>query len=151
MNLISGGIPKSVYDMVKKEGNILKYNRDILTNILEAYFDDMNKYVESNNESLKIYKLYNSIPMQLVNNGFKLYYWLSNATSEIDFVVDTKDGIIPIEVKSGDSTKSKRLSVYMNKYNYPYAIRISSKNFGYNKEKRIKSIPHYAVFLIKKS
>ena len=36
----------------------------------------------------------------------------------------------------------------MDKFNPKYAIRISSKNFGYNDEKRIKSIPLYAVFCI---
>ena len=34
------------------------------------------------------------------------------------------------------------------KYKPKYAIRISTKDFGYNPETKIKSIPLYAVFLI---
>ena len=34
------------------------------------------------------------------------------------------------------------------KYKPKYSIRISQKNFGYNKDKNIKSVPLYAVFCI---
>ena len=37
---------------------------------------------------------------------------------------------------------------YMEKYNPSYAIRVSTRNFGFNEEKKIKSIPLYAVFCI---
>ena len=56
--------------------------------------------------------------------------------------------IYPVEVKAGKSTQAKSLSVYSNLYNPKYAIRISTKDFGYNPETKIKSVPLYAVFLI---
>ena len=59
------------------------------------------------------------------------------------------DGIIPIEVKSSENTKSKRLKVYNKLYKPKYMIRISSKDFGYNPSTKIKSVPLYATFLIK--
>ena len=43
---------------------------------------------------------------------------------------------------------SKSLRYYMEKYKPKYAIRISTKNFGF--ENNIKSIPLYAVFCINK-
>ena len=55
--------------------------------------------------------------------------------------------IVPVEVKANNNTKSKSLKIYMEKYNPKYAIRISTKNFGYTNN--IKSIPLYAAFLIK--
>ena len=54
--------------------------------------------------------------------------------------------IIPVEVKSADNTRAKSLEIYMKKYNPEYAVKISSKNFGF--ENNIKSIPLYAVFCI---
>ena len=60
------------------------------------------------------------------------------------------DGIIPIEVKSSDNTKSKSLTVYKEKYNPKYCIRISTKDFGYNPDTKIMSVPLYAVFCINK-
>ena len=66
---------------------------------------------------------------------------------EIDFILYNDDGIIPIEVKADDNTKSNSLNKYINKYKPNYAIRISSKNFGFSNN--IKSVPLYATFLIK--
>ena len=62
-------------------------------------------------------------------------------------VIETKDGVIPIEVKSADNTKSKSLKSYIDKYNPVYSIRISNKNFGI--DNNIKSIPLYAAYKIK--
>ena len=65
----------------------------------------------------------------------------------MDFILYNNDGIIPVEVKADNNVGSKSLKVYMNRYNPNYAIRISTKNFGF--ANNIKSIPLYAVFLIK--
>ena len=43
----------------------------------------------------------------------------------------------------------KSLNVYIEKYKPEYSIRMSSKNFGYDDEKKIKSIPLYAIFCLK--
>ena len=56
--------------------------------------------------------------------------------------------IIPVEVKSSDNVKSRSLSNYIKEFNPKYAIRISSKNFGF--KNNIKSVPLYAVFCINK-
>ena len=39
--------------------------------------------------------------------------------------------------------------MYIDKFNPKYAIRISSKNFGYNPDTKVKSVPLYATYLIK--
>lgn len=91
----------------------------------------------------------NYVANQLVTLEYELYYWKSGNTSEIDFLLYTNDGIIPVEVKAGDSIQSKSLSAYMEKFNPKYAIRISARDFGYDKVKGIKSIPLYAVFCLK--
>lgn len=89
----------------------------------------------------------NYVANQFVNNDFTLYYWKSGNEAEIDFILYTKDGLVPVEVKAGDSVKSKSLQVYMNKFKPDYAIRLSTRNFGF--VKGIKSIPLYAAFCIK--
>lgn len=89
------------------------------------------------------------VATQLNSNGFKLFYWNSNNTSELDFVIHLNGEAIPIEVKSADNVRSKSLKTYISKYNPKYSIRISSKNFGF--ENNIQSIPLYAVFCIKES
>ena len=245
--LITGGMPESVNNMVKTNGDYIKYDKTILTDIVSSYFKDMDKYVTNESEALRINRVYDSLPSQLSNisnkfqysnvskdarareyataidwleasnmvlrckavktpeiplegftdvdtfklylsdvgilnnilklniedilsdnislykgvivenfvanalvcNGFDLYYYRSNNTSKVDFLLYTKDGIIPLEVKAGNATQSKSLKLYIEKYNPKYAIRISTKDFEYDPKTNIKSIPLYATFLIK--
>ena len=243
--MCSGGMPESVQSMVNSEGDLFKFDHNIINEILESYFMDMSQYVENEVETMRIRKLYNSISTQLSNSSHKfqyskiekkaksreyespldwllaskllikcgltknpkippkayiddstfkifmndigllsrmidlqprdillnnissykgviaenyvacellqnevsLMYWCSDANAEVDFIIYNSDGIIPVEVKSGDNTKAKSLQLYMDKYNPKYGIRVSSKNFGFNNN--IKSVPLYAAFCIK--
>ena len=54
--------------------------------------------------------------------------------------------LIPIEVKSADNTRAKSLKVYIETYKPDYAIKLSTKNFGYENGKKI--VPLYAAFCI---
>lgn len=88
----------------------------------------------------------NYVATQLRVNKLPLYYWCSGNKAELDFIINTVDGIIPVEVKASENTQAKSLKVYMEKYKPSYGIRISAKNFGFSNG--IKSIPLYAVFCI---
>lgn len=116
----------------------------LLTSLLEIQYNDI---LLDNNFLYKGNIAENYVAEQLVRNGVSLYYWKSNSDAEIDFILYNEDGLIPIEVKASDNITSKSLNSYIKKYNPKYSIRISAKNFGF--ENNIKSIPLYAVFLIK--
>lgn len=89
----------------------------------------------------------NYVASSLKYNGLNLNYWKNEYDSEVDFVLQSEKGkIIPVEVKSSTHIKARSLSNYISEYNPSYAIRISSKNFGF--ENNIKSVPLYAVFCI---
>lgn len=89
----------------------------------------------------------NYVNIHLNINGYTQYYWKAQrGTGEVDFIIMREGKIIPVEVKSADNTRAKSLEAYMKKYNPEYAVKISSKNFGF--ENNIKSIPLYAVFCI---
>lgn len=245
--LLSGGMPDSINNLIKCGEDYYNYDISVLNDIIEDYRNDMNNHVTNSNETLKITKIYNSLPTQLENaskkfqysvvdlnaksrdyslplnwleesnmiqickcvklpekpllgfvdnNTFKAYfsdvgifnrminndtktillddmkiykgiitenyvanqlkssgldllYWKGNRNAEIDFLISSHDdGIIPIEVKANDNTQAKSLKIYDQLYKPKYMIRISSKDFGYNPETKIKSIPLYAAFLI---
>ncbi len=75
----------------------------------------------------------------------ELYYWKKNSY-EVDFLVDINEEIIPIEVKSSTNTRSRSLKEYIRSNNPEYAIRFSTKNFGF--DGKIKAIPLYAAYCI---
>ena len=245
--LCVGGMPEAVLNIINNDLDIMNFDKNILSLIIDMYIVDMNKCVYNNAEEVKIEKIYKNISYQLAKenkkfqyskiednskntkrkyitaiewlessnmiyicnnvktidiplkvyqeeNIFKVYmsnvcllcsisavlfndimldksfrfkgaivenyvvqtfisnklslnYWSSGNTAEVDFLITNKDGIIPVEVKASDNTKSRSLNVYMEKYNPSYSIRVSSKNFGF--ENNIKSVPLYSVFCIK--
>jgi len=77
-----------------------------------------------------------------------IFYWGREKTlAEIDFLIQYKNNIIPIEVKSDIHTQAKSLNVYMKEYNPKYAVRTSLKNFGI--KDNLYSIPLYLISCIK--
>ncbi len=88
----------------------------------------------------------NYVQVQLTISGFNTYYWESKRGAEIDFVIKHNDKLIPIEVKSADNVMAKSLKTYMETYKPDYAIKLSTKNFGY--KDNIKTIPLYATFCL---
>lgn len=137
-------IPLKVYI---DENNFKLYLSDVglLTNMSEIKFPDIIL------DKTFIYKgaiTENYIAQELTSKGESLYYWTSNRSAEIDFLLySEEDGIIPIEVKSGNNVRSVSLNMYINEYKPKYAIRFSTRNFGF--ENNIKSIPLYAAFCVK--
>lgn len=55
-------------------------------------------------------------------------YWTSGNQAEVDFLLQIKNDIIPIEVKASTSTKSRSLNVYNQQFQPPVRIRYSLKN-----------------------
>lgn len=88
----------------------------------------------------------NYVNVQLTINEYRTYYWESERGAEIDFVIQRDGKPIPIEVKSADNTRAKSLKVYMETYNPDYAIKLSTKNFGFEDKKKV--VPLYAAFCI---
>ena len=126
-------------------------------NIFKTYLNDTGLLCSMNNinnslffEENLMYKgmiIENYVAINLKRNGFNLFFWESGATAEIDFLIENDNNVIPVEVKASDNTKAKSLAVYKNKYNPNICFRISGKNFG--RDGDIRSIPLYAVHLIK--
>ena len=83
---------------------------------------------------------------QLAANGFPCYFWMSDRGAEVDFIIQYDGSIIPVEVKSSENTKAKSLNVYIDTYKPVYAIKLSTRNFGFEDDK--KSVPLYAVFCL---
>ncbi len=77
---------------------------------------------------------------------YPLWFWESDSMAKIDFILRKDDHLIPVEIHIDDNTRSKSLSVIKQKYDYPYAVKVSSKNFDFSNQ--VKYVPYYAVFCL---
>ena len=88
----------------------------------------------------------NYVCCQLAANGYQSFYWASERSAEVDFLIQRQGAVIPIEVKSADNTKAKSLGVYIQTYKPQYAVKLSTRNFGFEDGK--KTVPLYAAFCL---
>ena len=76
--------------------------------------------------------------------GFEPYWWAAeNGTSEVDFVVESRVGPVPVEVKAERNLQAKSLRVYMGKFAPEAAVKASMA--GYHRNGRLLSLPLYGV------
>ena len=71
-------------------------------------------------------------------------YWTNDrSTSEVDFIIQERGNIIPIEVKSGENLKARSFKLFCEKYKPEKAIRTSLSD--YHEELWMTNIPLYAI------
>lgn len=90
--------------------------------------------------------LENYLAVNLESNGYDLIFWESDSMAKVDFLLQKKEELIPIEVFVGTNTRSKSISVLKQKIDIPYSIKVSAKNFDYSNN--VKYVPYYAAFCI---
>lgn len=74
----------------------------------------------------------------------KPHYWsLPNSQAELDFLIEHKSNIIPIEVKAAENLQSKSLKSFYQKYHPKLSIRCSMSD--YRNESWLVNLPLYAM------
>lgn len=76
------------------------------------------------------------------------YYTNERGSCEIDFLLDTGEQVIPVEVKAEENLKAKSLKTYCEKFTPKLAVRTSMAD--YRKEEWLTNLPLYAVSNIDK-
>ena len=71
------------------------------------------------------------------------YYSTPNSGGEIDFMIQGKTSIIPLEVKAEENLRAKSLKAFCEKYHPKYALRISMSD--YREQEWMTNIPLYNV------
>jgi len=71
------------------------------------------------------------------------YYTNDRGSCEIDFVVDTGEGIVPVEVKAEVNLRAKSLKTYREKYSPEVSVRTSMADF--RREEWLVNLPLYAI------
>lgn len=71
------------------------------------------------------------------------YYTNDRGSCEVDFVIDTGERVIPVEVKAEVNLKAKSLKTYREKYRPEISVRASMAD--YKREEWLLNLPLYAV------
>ena len=81
---------------------------------------------------------------QIIVSGLPVYYYTTNTSQvEIDFILQARNGIIPIEVKSGVNVRSKSLRTFVDRHPDLTGIRFSL--LPYIDQGWMKNLPLYSV------
>lgn len=86
----------------------------------------------------------------IANQENPVFYWATEkGTAEVDFVLQQKQAVIPIEVKAEENLKAKSLKVYVEQFNPKYAIRLSMAD--YREQEWLINMPLYAMGVFSES
>ena len=81
--------------------------------------------------------------------GLETYYWTNDRNNaEVDFLVDTGEEVIPIEVKAETNLKAKSLKIYREKFKPKTAIRTAMTDYKF--EEGLLNLPLWAAGVIGK-
>lgn len=73
-----------------------------------------------------------------------IFYWTAeNATAELDFLIQTDEKIVPIEVKAEENLRAKSLRIFAEKYDIKDAVRTSMSD--YRKQDWVVNFPLYNI------
>ena len=98
-----------------------------------------NAFVEYKGAFTELYVLSQLKPLGLVVR----YFSTNNSTIELDFVVQTAQGIVPVEVKAEENVRSKSLRIFAEKHPQLKAVRFSMK--PYLDQGWMVNVPLYSV------
>lgn len=135
---LEGYIDLSSFKLYMGDIGLLTYKAGLMPEDLMTNSNEISEYRGGLTE--------NYVAQALLTNKYALYYWESEGKAEIDFVILRDNKIIPVEVKSNDNVRARSLSVFCQRFEPEYSIRISTRNIGV--ENNIRSIPLYAAFCI---
>lgn len=82
--------------------------------------------------------------LQQLVQQYEPYYWSkTNSQSEIDFLLQRKGEVVPVEVKAEENLQAKSLRLYAKEYQPSCAVRTSMSLF--REEEWMVNVPLYAV------
>ena len=81
--------------------------------------------------------------LKTIENLDVYYYTNDRGSCEVDFVVDTGDRIVPVEVKAEVNLRAKSLKTYQEKFSPEVSVRTSMAD--YKKEEWLVNLPLYAI------
>ena len=85
-------------------------------------------------------------------HGENLFFWMRDkrgSSAEVDFLLESKGSIIPVEVKSGSSGKMKSLHILLSEYpNIDKAVALTTGKHGLVDDQKLEILPLFQTSAI---
>ena len=136
------GLPLSAYDDLSTfkiylcDGGLLRVMAKLPVDVLwteNALYTEFKGAMAENNVLQSLVAHFNVQPR----------YWTSEATAEVDFLLQSNTSLLPVEVKAGTRLNGKSLGIYINRFDTKLALRYSMNNL-----KRDDVILNIPIFLV---
>jgi predicted AAA+ superfamily ATPase len=145
----ANGLPLGA-ELNEKKRKMLIFDTGIFQRLLGLEISDL-LFQESFNLVNKgsIAELFAGLELVKSSSGYRqmqLYYWQRealNSNAEVDYLIQVKQNIVPIEVKAGTKGSMQSLFLFLSEKNLPNGIRFSLEN--YSAYDKVIVNPLYAV------
>ena len=156
--LIDAGVALPVYNvteprlplLINSKSNLFKLFLSDIGMLTSLYGKTTQMAIMNDDISLNCGAIYENVVAQELNShGFKTYYFNSHKQGELDFVVEYRDFVCPIEVKSGkDYTKHSALNNVLNNKDYGIKNAFVFSNFNVEVNGNVIYYPIYFIMFL---
>lgn len=138
--------------LLSKSTNLFKLFLADVGLLASMYADGLQIKILSKEKDINFGSVYeNAVAQELHAHGFELYYFNSKKQGELDFVIEYKGDVIPIEVKSGkDYSRHRALDHVINNQLYDIKQAIVFCNENIQVKDQIFYCPVYLAGMLKR-
>lgn len=88
----------------------------------------------------------NYVMNELVKQGLHPYFWRSENKAELDFLIEIKNELMPVEVKAEERTKAKSYGVFCKRFSPKKGFVLSQKNIAVTNDGQTETL-HLPLYL----
>ena len=138
--------------LLSKATNLFKLFTSDVGLLAAMYADGIQMKILMNEMNMNYGAIYeNVVAQELKCHGFDLYYYNNNRTGELDFLVEYKGKVLPIEVKSGKGyERHAALNHCMNNPRYDIEMAYVFCNDNVKIKENIRYYPIYMIGFVQK-
>ena len=138
--------------LLSKATNLFKLFLSDVGLLAAMYADGLQIKILNKEKDINFGSIYeNAVAQELKTQGFELYYFNSKKQGELDFVIEYKGNVLPIEEKSGKSyTRHNALDNVMSTPRYHIEQAIVFCNENIHEKNKIVYMPVYMAGMLKK-
>lgn len=138
--------------LLSKSTNLFKLFLSDVGLLASMYVDGLQLKILSREKDINFGAIYENVAAQeLKAHGFELYYFNSKKQGELDFVIEYKGNVLPLEIKSGKAyTRHNALDNVLKEERYaiPQAFVFCNKNIS--TQEKIVYLPIYMIGFLEK-